>query len=273
MELILQTDLTATPAIHFNFEELKNQLSVRLQPYNSLVVTEDTIKNAKDDKAKLNAFRKQLEDERIRIKKQVLQPYEEFEKKEKQLISQIDEAIANIDAQLKNHEERRKAEKKAKIEGFYNELIEDDLKEIIPLERIFDAKWLNATTSEKKIKEALDLLNKKTRTNLQAVDTVPEAYRTAVRAKYIETLDIGAALTYQKQLQAAEKAVKTEPEPAVEQTTLEPPKEAKWAKSEPAAPQQTETLYLLKLEMQLTKQQANGLKEYLANAGIQYRRI
>lgn len=272
MQIEIKTDLNTLPqVIDWNHEALKAQLAARLEKYNGLVITEDTIKEGKTDKANLNKLREAVEGERKRIKKLVMQPYNKFERQCKELVALIDQPIAAIDSQLKDHEEKRKEAKKAEIQEAYDALITEDLREIIPLERIMDPRWLNATTSMKKVEEDLDLTYKKTRTNLQVVDMVPAAYRTAVRAKYIETLDVAAALDYQKQLQAAEKAAKPEAAAEVEQTTLTPEPTAKWAKPEPAVP--GEKLYKLRLEFDLTKAQANQLKQFLEEARIAYTKI
>ncbi len=58
MEFILKTDLNLLPkSIDFNFEEIKTELTGKLEYYNTLVVTEDAIKDAKKDKASLNSLK------------------------------------------------------------------------------------------------------------------------------------------------------------------------------------------------------------------------
>lgn len=278
MQFEISTNLqTAIPSvIEFNYNELKAELTERMQHYNNLVITEDTIKEGKADKAKLNKLREAIETERKRVKKIVMQPYTDFEVKCKELVVLIDNPIAAIDGQLKAYDEQRKEAKKEEIQQAYDTMVDEYMKTIIPLDRIFDQRWLNVSTTMKAVQEALDLTVKKTRTNLQVIDMVPEAYRTAVLSKYIETLDIGTALDYQKQLQAAEKAVKPQPAAEVEQTTLTPEKAPKWANPEPAPepiPEPDEKLYRLRLEFSLTKAQADQLKQFLADARIAYKKI
>ena len=61
MDFKIKTDLSVLPkVIEFNHEELKKFLVEKTAAYNSLVVTEDNIKSAKEDKAKLNKFRQPL---------------------------------------------------------------------------------------------------------------------------------------------------------------------------------------------------------------------
>ena len=112
MELIIKTDLQAFPAvIEYNHEELKSELSEQLQKYKNIVVTEDSIKEFKADKANLNRLKTALEDKRKEVKKQCLQPYENFEKNIKELIALIEEPIKVIDSQLKEIESKKKEEK------------------------------------------------------------------------------------------------------------------------------------------------------------------
>ena len=65
---------------------------------------EEGIKESKADKAKLNYLKAALEDKRKEVKKQCLQPYENFEKNIKELVALIDAPIRAIDSQLKEIE-------------------------------------------------------------------------------------------------------------------------------------------------------------------------
>ena len=69
MEFVMSTDLnTALPKeIGFNFEELKAELSERLEYYNGLVVTETTIKEGKAERAKLSKLREAVEAKRKEV--------------------------------------------------------------------------------------------------------------------------------------------------------------------------------------------------------------
>ena len=65
MELILKSAELNLPQSIANLEQLKAELEPRLEKYNSLVVTEDSIKAAKEDKAALNKLKKAIEEQRI----------------------------------------------------------------------------------------------------------------------------------------------------------------------------------------------------------------
>ena len=111
-------------AIKFNYEELKGGLQESLKKYQNLVYTSQNIKEAKDDRATLNALKKSLNDEKIKIKKEFEVPYKDFEDKIKELIELVDKPASEIDKQVKIFEEAEKAKKRESIE---NKLKEDKM--------------------------------------------------------------------------------------------------------------------------------------------------
>ena len=102
---------------------------------------------AKGDLADLRKLRKAVNDRKVEVKKEYMKPYEVFEDKVKELIGVIDKPIALIDGQVKEFEAKRVEEKKAEIQNLYNELVEEELHDYIPLEKIYGEKWTNASTT------------------------------------------------------------------------------------------------------------------------------
>jgi ribosome modulation factor len=297
----METDLqTALPAeIGFNFEELKTELAEKLEHYNTLVVTEDGIKEAKDDRARLNKLRTAIDTRRKDIKKQYLKPYNEFEGPVKELTLLIDQPIAAIDTQLCAYEEKRKAEKLEKIQQAYDAGISDTIKDIVPFNRILDQKWLNATTSMKKVVEDITAIDSRVNADMLALDTIEEQYKTACRKVYVDTLDITKALSHRDELKAAEEAfIAREAErkareeaqrareeerraKAEEQAALQAQKAAE-AKSEPqAAPEEypryevpePEKVYALRLEFHVTREQAIALRRFVDENQINFKKL
>jgi len=70
MELVIYSpkDDEFLTNINFNYDELKQELAVRLDKYRNLVYSEDSIKEAKADRATLNKFKKAIEERRKEIK-------------------------------------------------------------------------------------------------------------------------------------------------------------------------------------------------------------
>lgn len=280
MEFVMSTDLnTALPkVIGFNFDELKAELTQRLDYYNSLVVTEDTIKEGKAERAKLSKLREAVEAKRKEVKREYMAPYTDFESKVKELVAIIDAPIAAIDGQLKAFDDLRREDKRVEIRKAYETTVPADIQAIIPLERIFDPKWLNATVKTKAVEAELTAMAQQTEDDLQVLDMVEPEFAAAVRARYMETLNIGAALRYKQTLVAAAEAAKRRDEAmaapgAAPTQEPEPVREAPAAPVEPELPEEVVTVYLLRLEFHLTKNQADMLKHFLEANGIDYKRI
>ena len=93
--------------IDFNYEELKAELTSKVSFYETLVYTDDQIKDAKADKANLNKLKRALNDERIRREKEYMQPFNVFKAQINEIIGIIDKPIAVIDEQVKAYDEKR----------------------------------------------------------------------------------------------------------------------------------------------------------------------
>lgn len=282
MEFVMSTDLnTALPkVIGFNFEELKAELTARLDYYNSLVVTEDAIKEGKAERAKLSKLREAVEAKRKEVKREYMAPYTDFESKVKELVAIIDAPIAAIDGQLKAFDDLRREDKRAEIRKAYETIVPADIQAIVPLERIFDPKWLNATVKTKAVEAELTTMAQQTEDDLQVLDTVEPEFAAAVRARYMETLNIGAALRYKQTLVAAAEAAKRRAEAMAAAPVETPVQEPEPVREEPdvhvVEPVQDEEpvkLYRLRLEIHLTQYQANALKRFLEENGIAYMKI
>lgn len=131
-------------AVSFNFEEMKAFLNNRVEEYRTAVFTDDSIKSAKAYTAQLRKEQAALKSRVIEVKKEYMLPFDEFKAKADELIRIYDEPINFIDGQVKDFEERRKAEKRNVITDVYCKLV-GEAAEYIPLDKIYNPKWENAT--------------------------------------------------------------------------------------------------------------------------------
>jgi len=138
--------------INCNFAEIEAYAQEVKTRYSGIVVTEDSIAESKKDIATLRKLYKNLDDARKQVKERYMEPYQEFEKQIRESLEKIQEPIAELDEQVKEFERQRKEEKRQKIEQFFEELA-GDMKEYLSLEKIYDKKWENKTTSYMAIRE------------------------------------------------------------------------------------------------------------------------
>lgn len=263
-------------AIEFNFDELKAELSTRLENYNNLTYTEETIKTAKEDRAGLNKFKEAIETRRKEIKNLCLKPYNEFEAKVKELTALIDKPILAIDTQIKNFDNQRIEAKRIDITDFYNSVIED-MAEILPLEKIFNPKWLNATYKMSNIeKEIIETIGK-VNGNLNVIDDLKLEPELAlqVKDKYLTTLDFGLAMAEKTRLENLKNAInkrEISKDKQVHQEDVKPVlNDEQTAEIEQKiTPIQTEKIYYREFWVKGTKSQLIALSEYLKSNGITY---
>lgn len=202
MEFLIKTDLKTIPEkIDFNFEEMKSELSEKLATYNALVVTEDSIKSAKADKANLNKLRTAVEDKRKEIKKLCLAPYESFEKQCKEIVSLIDQPIKSIDGQIAVFDQKLQDEKWEQISAYYQAEVKE-LLPVVPLEKIVSPKWKNKTESLETVCNGIGDTLDRIRTELETLDeSCPEEFRAQVKDVYLKKYSLSEARQEYKRLE------------------------------------------------------------------------
>ena len=176
--------------IQWNNEELKAEISEKMQDYKNLVFTEETIKEAKKDRANLNKLKNAFEDERKRIKRQCMAPYERFEAQVKELIGLIEEPIRLIDAQIKEVEEQKKAQKRKDIEELFDSI---GFQLFVTLDKIWDDKWLNATVPLSRIEEQMKSRMYQIGEDIAVIQKLPEFSFEAMEV-YKKTMDLNKAI-------------------------------------------------------------------------------
>lgn len=112
--------LTSPAKIEFpEYEKLKNDILKLVEGMKTVEVTEDTIQVNRRIISEVRKNVKLLDDERIKIKKQVLEPYNELDEKVKELKSYIAEGETHITAQVKAYEEAQALEREIALSEMF----------------------------------------------------------------------------------------------------------------------------------------------------------
>lgn len=117
MELVLSTPIEqlAPKLIAWNNTELLAQVNKSLENYKGKVYDENSIAEAKADRAALNNFVKSLDSERIRIGKVYAAPYEKFKKEVDEVSSAVKSVALTIDEQVKSYETKNRKKNLRKL--------------------------------------------------------------------------------------------------------------------------------------------------------------
>lgn len=271
--------------ISFNFEEIKEQLSAEMAYYKGMLFTEETKKEAKETVAALRKLKKEVSDRRIEIKKAYLQPYDDFEAKVKELDALINEPIAFISEQVAEFERRRVEEKKKLIGEIYAGILaeHDFVAEYLPLDRIYDSKWENATTTQKAITKAIADRVERMERDLYTIREMQSEFEDKGLAKYKSTLELADAIAVMNQYQKQkEEIMRREKEREERQRAEEAAKAVPVSDPVPVAPAAA-----VQEENQSRKASANAvtyeviadpfqiaqLESAMREYGIEYRRV
>ena len=196
--------------IDWNKEEFMELVASITEQYEGLIYTEDQMKSAKADRAKLNAMKKAISDRRIQVKKAVMEPYTKFEAEVSEVTALIDKPIAMIDGQIKEYEDRTKEEKKAALKKHFEE-IAADLEGILTFDRVFDQRYLNVSVSLNKAKADIQEKVERVHTDLRSLEGFcEEKYLTIAKDAYIRTLNVSDALAEARRLQEFDRKAEEE---------------------------------------------------------------
>ena len=275
MQLEVQ-EIQALEPVKFNYEDIKNWLITKTKEYKDVVYTPETITLARQDRATLNKVSSAINDEKKRIKNELLKPYVDFENKCKELMSIVDDASGTIDKQIKEFELKEQEEKKEQIKIIFNSCI-GDLKEIVSLETIFNPRWLNKTYSNKKIQEDINHIVVKTHDDLKIIDSqiLDEGINKAVKSYYLRNITNPSVLSLaiqegmkidenNKKMEELKKQ-KAEQEKEVQNYIMEQAKESDKFEEK--------NLLIIDFRVTATKEQFMAIREFFEKNNINYGRI
>lgn len=265
--------------ILFNYEELKAELTEKVQHYETLVYTDDQIKEAKADRATLNKLKKALSDERIRREREYMQPFNEFKSRINEIISIIDKPVAAIDKQIKEYEDTKKQEKLEEIKKLWSEMEAPDG---MTLDKVFNDRMLNSSFNMKHVKQcfidAIDRFNR----DMAVLVNLPE-YSFEAQQEYISSLDLSKAMNEANRLSRLAKQ-KAEYEAEQERLRAEEEKKAVQpvvpdvdadpvSKVEKVTPDPIPTKQWVAFQALLSTEDALALKEFFNSRNIEFKAV
>lgn len=263
-------------AISFNFEDIKDALASELELYKNLVFTEDTKADAKNTVAELRKLKKQINDKRIEVKKLYMQPYTDFEAKVKELDKLINEPITFISEQIDAFEQKHIEEKRELINDIYLELVSgrEDIAGYAELNRVYDSKWENASTSKKTIQESITNYLDGVANDVAAIKSMESEYEAKALMKYKETGVLSDALLtirqWEKQKEEILKAEEEKQAEAEADEILDAPEPIEEF-IEPT--EKNDIMKMARYEVKVDPFQQAQLECYMQECGIQYRRL
>lgn len=289
-------------AITTNYADVKAWVDGVAEQYRSIVVTEDGVQAAKQDRANLRKLQANIDQVRKECRAAALAVSAETEANCKELVATLETAVQNLDTQAKAFAARRKEEKAARLKTYFdreNEL--HNTNTYLAWEGVLDPKWLNATASEDAAEKAIDAIITDTVNGIAAIVSLQSPFEVELLDHYRETHDVTAVLQKNARLlemkKAQEEREKAAREAAEAKRLAEQAKRNTVVLEEPA-PQEApnvadvirsveqealtyaavedepqEVLYTVDFRAHGTAAQLNGLRSYMKNNGIRFERV
>jgi len=258
------------------------------------LVTEDTKKAVKDTRAMLNKELKDFEEQRKRIKEQVVAPYEAFEKAYNSFIKvKYEKADGILKVKIDEFDRRLKADKEARIRAYFTELCQANNIDFLPFERLGLNIRLN--DSDKSLKDIVNTNIDNVVKSLAMIESLndPDEYKAEILTDYKQTLDVMIAINnakYRKQQREAElqrleaqraaaeqarlaaeaRAKEVAPLQAPEEVPAPAIQEAPAPPQEVPAPDPQEEIIHVTLELIGTRTQLRALRQFLDINNIKY---
>lgn len=178
-----------------NIDVLEEFIDKRLEDYKPENYKGDA-DLAKKDRAELNKAKEKLSRARIDLTNEFMKQLGDLEKC-KALEKKIDLASKALDEIVKIRDEQEKQKKRELIELMW----QNQKCDIIPLEKVFNPKWLNKTYKESDILNDMKVSVKKVYDSLKQLERFAKDDVETLKAHYLMTLDIEETLQYGDELQ------------------------------------------------------------------------
>ena len=290
-------------AITTNYADVKAWVDGVAEQYRSIVVTEDGVQAAKQDRANLRKLQANIDQVRKECRAAALAVSAETEANCKELVATLETAVQNLDTQAKAFEEQRRAAKEMTLKEYFEEENErHNTTAYLTWDGVLDKKWLNATTSEDTAKKAIDTVIADAVNGIAAIVSLQSPFEVELLDYYRETHDVTAVLQKnarllemkkvqedrEKAAREAAEAKRLAEESARNAMVLEEPapqeapsvadvirsvEQEAFAYAAVEDEPQEEEIYTVDFRAHGTAAQLNGLRSYMKNNGIRFERV
>ena len=288
MELQIMTSMEpgVLPEIQWNNKELKADIAAKAKEYTSIAYTDGQETEMRKDRATLNKLVTAFENQRKEAKAFYQAPYQKFETQVKEVLGPVRDAIKVIDDGLAEIERQYRVDKTNKMREIYEAKV-GDLRAILPFEKTIKENWYKKAIKDKNLEQGYIDLFKRTRSDMDALDALPDRFRDKAVMKYMENYSLSEALTEGKRLEILEAALEERRKKAEEakaaqikqQEEVPVPTVEKTAKvavsAQGIAPVQKEAAPVVSLDFRVygTKEQLMKLRQYMIDNQIKFGKV
>lgn len=206
-----------------NFDDIEQKLKTIISEKYNIVVTEDTVKEAKNTKAEINKGKKALEQIWREKKLELEAPIKSLNDRAKQVFSLCDDAVKNIDSQIVQFEAKKRELAVSLCEEYKNKLCNE---RGIPCDSVYCGGLNNlGYVTEKGLLSSQGKQVVENLVNAKALEIQEQKQRELEKQLEVERIKQEAVNNYKQQVAQQQPQPQVEPQPQPQQAQVETPKE------------------------------------------------
>lgn len=176
-----------------SYEIIKSQATNLANHLRQVEVNQENLQQSKQLLAAVNKEVRKLHDERIKIKRTVLEPYDEFETQIKEITTIVKDSDDLIRNQVRELEEQERQAKKEHIHFIFNKRMKQyDFGELMNFDKFIKPTHLNKSTSMTKIEAEMVQWLTKTETDLDLIKSMDYSFE--IIGEYQRTQDVASSI-------------------------------------------------------------------------------
>ena len=215
-EFQISTDLAVIRdfTVAANFDELLEAVTEIAAPYEALLVTPETVRNAASDRAKLRKLQSRIDEQRKAVKAACMAPADAFAEKMKPALDKIGAAIDNLDRQVKAFEAQEAEDKMARLREYFDNAVTDESRGYADWEKISarHKDWKNKGKTEDQCRSDIQIELMNIERSLNALRGYPEQYKAPMLEAFSRNYDLADALTVFQNIKRQEQIEKARQE-------------------------------------------------------------
>lgn len=269
----IKAQIKSVGEIESNMKEVKRYVENLNNYYKNITFTEETMKDAKDEKSKVNKFKSQVADYKKNIIAEYNKPIKAFEDTAKETEKLLAETYNTINQQVANYENKQKEIKEQEIKEYFEECkIANNIDFITYGQAKID---VTLSASMKNLKEQAKSFIDKVADDLKLIET--QEHKTEILVEYKQILNVSQAITSVTNRFKAieEEKKKIEQEKELQKFVVDTAKESdKYSEqiilNAPSIEEKTEETLTLKFTVRGTRTKLKELKQFLESGGYDY---
>lgn len=263
----IKAELKGITQIEDNINDVKEYALKLSEYYNIKEFDEETLKDAKNERAEVNKFKDKVADFRKEITNKFNEPLEKFTTTAKETEKILKDTYDTINGQIKSYEDKQKKEKEEEVKNYFNELCEAESIDFVNYEQANINVTLSATM--KSLKEQAKKFVDKIVDDVNLINSTQ--FVDEIMIEYKKDLNVSRAITEVNNRHAELEKVKQQKEEQIEQKLNDKEMLNRIDNlSAPKVEKPSEEVFEMTFKVRGTKEQLKAVKEFLVNGGYDY---